>query len=477
MNLNRYIKSPANNRYFWLWLFCCALFIRFPFFFRDYIDKDESTFILMGQAWAEGHLPYTYLWDLKPPLTFGYFAGIISLVGKSFFWIRLGGVLLVCFTAYTVYLIAIKNNVRREWAALMSFLSLLFSSLFGSVQGVMSEHISMLFFMGAVYLLLLNKIKIGHYFLAGLLLGFSAMTKLNLAYAILLLGAYITFKEIKQRPSFYSLKKTLALAIGGALGVGITAMPYLFKASLQIWWASVFLASGSYAQINGSNSLVLLPLIIGILAYIIWRKNSTISLIGLALIGVLGSFIMAGKLNGHYLLQAYPLFFLLLAIGFKNKQLDLPRWNLVFLLLLPVESYLEYQNVFTNYQEKGHLYNGEGVDIPDYLAMQHPSVRNILFLEYHIGYWLLGQKPLSMAVTHPSNLFRERLFPYFNPRKTSQEELEHLLNFEKPGAIVIDKKHSLFKNYPAEKAFFESQLAAFYTRDTLIGKGVVYLRK
>ncbi len=57
------------------------------------------------------------------------------------------------------------------------------------------------------------------------------------------------------------------------------------------------------------------------------------------------------------------------------------------------------------------------------------------------------------------------------------EELDHLLNELKPGAIVIDQKHSLFQNHPAEKTFFENQLMAFYVKDTLIGKGLVYLRK
>jgi len=37
-----FYRYPAE-----VFLFLAALFIRFPFFFRDYIDRDESTFILM----------------------------------------------------------------------------------------------------------------------------------------------------------------------------------------------------------------------------------------------------------------------------------------------------------------------------------------------------------------------------------------------------------------------------------------------
>src|SRR5690606_36251459 len=96
-----------------LFLLLTALLIRFPFFFRDYIDRDESTFILMGQAWVEGHLPYTKLWDLKPPITFLFFAGIIKLFGKSFIAIRLFGTLIVAGTGLMAYGISRKTSSKK----------------------------------------------------------------------------------------------------------------------------------------------------------------------------------------------------------------------------------------------------------------------------------------------------------------------------------------------------------------------------
>ncbi len=90
-----------------------SVLLRFPFFFRDYIDKDESTFILMGQAWVDGFLPYTLLWDLKPPLVFLYFAKIIYLFGKSLFAIRFFGAVIVGFNGYLLYRIATKAHLHR----------------------------------------------------------------------------------------------------------------------------------------------------------------------------------------------------------------------------------------------------------------------------------------------------------------------------------------------------------------------------
>ncbi|MFT6796984.1 MAG: 4-amino-4-deoxy-L-arabinose transferase-like glycosyltransferase, partial [Maribacter sp.] len=116
-------------------LFLLSFFIRFPFFFRDYIDRDESTFILVAQSWVEGHLPFTELWDVKPPLTFFFFASIIYAFGKSIFTIRLFGVLLVAISSFFTYKIGSHLATKKIgfWCAVGS---VVLQSLFGSLQGV-----------------------------------------------------------------------------------------------------------------------------------------------------------------------------------------------------------------------------------------------------------------------------------------------------------------------------------------------------
>jgi len=461
-------------------LFLLAFCIRFPFFFRDYIDKDESTFIVMGQAWTDGFLPYTYLWDLKPPLTFGFFAAIIALFGKSFFWIRMGGVLLVSYTAFLVYSMTFRHTKNSSNAALVAILSLLFSSLFGSVQGVMSEHISMALFMSGLYFITATEPSNKKLFIAGLFLGLSAMAKLNLAYAILLLALFVSIRALYFCPLKKTLKRTFSLGLGIFSGIGVTAIPYIRIGELELWWESIFLASGSYAQFNWVNALILSPFILFLWMYIIKNKSFITIIIGVCAIGVLSSFVVAGKVNGHYLLQVYPLVFALLGLELADKKIIRAKYLKIWLLLLlitPVESYLEYHAVYKNYQGKGRFYNGEGIDIASYLKTAKIPAQNALFLEYHIGYWLLGKTPPSMAVTHPSNLFRRELFPYFSKRKTSREELQYLLDSLAPAVIVIDQKHSLFKGHPKEGAYFEATIKKHYRPDTTIGKGIVYTRK
>lgn len=109
MNLKRFFHQyPAE-----IFLFLTTFFIRFPFFFRDYIDKDESTFILMGQSIADGFLPYDRLWDLKPPLLFYFFALIEKVFPHSFVAIRFFGVIIIFLSAILLMRIAKQANLKN----------------------------------------------------------------------------------------------------------------------------------------------------------------------------------------------------------------------------------------------------------------------------------------------------------------------------------------------------------------------------
>ena len=79
--------NPKNFNFFVAsYLLLLAIIVRLPFFFKDVIDWDESTYILMGQSVLDGHLPYTELWDLKPPGAFLIYA--VSMLFLLFYWAR-----------------------------------------------------------------------------------------------------------------------------------------------------------------------------------------------------------------------------------------------------------------------------------------------------------------------------------------------------------------------------------------------------
>ena len=464
-----------------------SIFIRFPFFFRDYVDRDESTFILMGQSWVNGYLPYTQLWDLKPPITFLYFAIIIKLFGKSFFAIRLLGSLMVALTALFTYGIATKITSKKIafWAAIFC---VFFQSLFGSLQGVMSEHICTFFFVAALFILFV-KDDTKWFFTSGLLLGLSVMTKLNMAYPVLCLGLYFLWEGFHKKQVWMNIKNLIFMGMGFIVTIAMTAIPYYLQGDLQIWWESIFKAPLAYSEGKFHSPWRTLPYVgtiaillgTGFYLKLIDWKSKKIQLLTVVVVGILISYVQAGKVNGHYLIQLYP--FILIPLGiaiakFPPIQKKYRPVIIILLVLIPMESYLEYGNIISNKLEKESFYNGEGIDVPKYIEEHDLETNNIFFTEYHIGYWVLGEAPPTKAATHPSNITREELFPCFrNPRKTGVEELQYIMEVIRPKTLVARNGKKIFdKKLVAYNTYMEAYLEKHYELTATVGRGLIYQR-
>ncbi len=482
------LYHSINEGRLFLFFFLVAFFIRFPFFFRDYIDRDESTFILMGQSWVDGYLPYTQLWDLKPPIAFLFFATIIYAFGKSFMAIRIAGVLLVALTAFFTHKIGLKlvNKKVGFWSGV---LVIILQSLFGSLQGVMSEHISIAFFIPALYIIISKKNKL-YYLLAGLLLGLSLMTKLNLAYPILFLFIFLFWKGIKHEKKYSQLVKILILGTTVLTIIVLTALPYFFNNELDLWWQSVFKAPMAYSASKEHSILDVLPFVVIVFGFFFWAikkellafRIAEVQLLLIVCAGILFSFMQAGKINGHYLIQLYPTLIILVATAFYKlnflKTFNYKPFVLVIAFLIPMETYLECKNIIANKIEKSSFYNGEGIDVPNYFKKNKLSSDKILFLEYHIGYWSLGKKPSTKSATHPSNILREELFPYMsNPRKTGEEELTYIIEEIRPDYIITRKNRRIFdKKEIAVNFYINLQLIQNYTPLDTVEGAIIHQR-
>ncbi|MBT8264089.1 MAG: glycosyltransferase family 39 protein [Muriicola sp.] len=476
-----------SDRLVFIWLLVLSVLIRLPFFFRDYIDRDESTFILVAQSWVDGHLPYTELWDLKPPLVYLFFASIISIFGKSFIAIRAIGALGIAFTAFFTYKIGkeLKSGPMAFWAATACVYLL---SLFGSLQGVMSEHLSMMFFVPALFILIKYD-NLRWFFISGLLLGLSLMMKLNLAYAVLVIGVFFLIRAIKEGSIVKEVWKLTMLAIGVLLVIGITILPYYHEGIAHVWYNSVFLAPLEYSNMIRSSFFELLPacILFGGFFLISWKKqwlsfsDSSTQLLTLVVIGILVSFLKSGKINGHYLMQVYPMMLLLVGIVLTNTlsfHKNYVTITISLLLLLPLESYREYVAVIKNYTIHNTFFNGEGFTVPNFIRERKLNTSDILFFEYHIGYWIIDEQPPTKASTHPSNICRDELFPlYDNPRNTSMEELQYLLDTLQPITIITRSNKRVFnKDYIAENTYVNRYLEDHYILVDSVDKADVYRR-
>ena len=479
--------SEIKSSLVFLIFFLTTFFIRFPFFFRDYIDRDESTFILLGQSWADGFLPYTQLWDLKPPLTFAFFAAIISVFGKSFIAIRLAGVFLVVITAYFTYKIALSVLYKKA-SIIVGLLCIFLLSLFGSLQGVMSEHICIAFFVPAIYLLQSKK-TIGYTFLAGLLMGVTVMVKLNMAFPIFFIGLYLIYESFFSK-KYINVLHVLLFGVGVLVIIFATILPYYLSDQTFVWWESVVLAPLEYTEARRYSIFKLAPIFVvtGLFLFYAYKsrnlnfRNRTVQIVLVAIAGVLVSFVKGGRINGHYLIQLHPMLLILVAIVVQKLTIDykskVPKYVLFLILLIPAESYLEYVNILKNKYERNTFFNGEGFSVPTFIKNNNLETKNILFFEYHIGYWNLDTLPPTIASTHPSNICRDELFIFFeNPRKNSLDELKFIMEELQPKTVVIRKgRRILDKKEIEENEYIDAYLAKHYTNFATIENAEILQR-
>ena len=442
MNVKRFFHQYAVE----IFLFLATLFIRFPFFFRDYIDKDESTFILMGQSIADGHLPYDHLWDLKPPLLFYFFALVEKVFPHSFVAIRFMGVVVVFLSAILLLKIARQSNLKNGFLIALGYVVL--SSEFGSLQGVMSEHFAVFFLLLGILIFLRQTTNI-NFFLAGLAFGCAVLCKLNYAYAIAAIVLFYFFDAYRKRKIRQGLMQLLILTAGILVPVILIALPFLFAGKINLFFNSVFLAPLEYARAMNlgltdklKTTWWVIVLTVGIiyLARKFSKEDSKpiVRVSAAVLLGTVYTFFSSGIINGHYLVQIYP-FILLLVFGViiqNSIRLKLSVAAL-FVILVSFESILEYGRVIK--MTKNPAEYRATFEVIDELKKRQLDDTRIFFADYHIGYWILGQYPLTRSTTHPSNLARPYLFPFYNEsRQTSLQELKFILEDIKPGVIVSE---------------------------------------
>ncbi|MBL7745209.1 MAG: glycosyltransferase family 39 protein [Chitinophagaceae bacterium] len=452
-----------------LLLFFSALLIRLPFFFRDYIDGDESTFILMGQSVADGYLPYDRLWDLKPPMLFYLFGLIEYVFPHSFFAIRFFGVLAIFGSSMILLNIARAAGMKNGLLVALSYVIL--SSMFGSVQGVMSEHIAVFFMLAGLLFFIKNKTAL-NLFIAGMLFGCAVLCKMNYGYAI---PAILLYHFIAGRPQgIVALVKNAACTVAGTLLIFLlAASPFLIHDKWKLFFDSVFLAPLEYSRAMHIPFLLKLKktwwVIVAVsgLSFFTFKKTrqKLPSLSILIVLTTVYTFFSTGAVNGHYLVQVYP-FIAILVFGFlipKEFDPSVPKLA-IFVFLISVESMIEYYRLGKHYHEEGTLYNGRSVYANNVLKAKGLASGKIFFADYHIGYWSLRQYPLTKSTTHPSNIIRPYLFKYFGAgNSNSMQELKYILNEIGPDIIVSKYDYlAMFNKGTAENLYADSVMADRY---------------
>ena len=482
-----------------------SVLIRLPFFFRDVIDWDESTFILMGQSILDGHLPYTELWDNKPPLAFVSYALIIALFGKSIVSVRIAGAIAVAFVAFCTYLIGKTLWSRQVGILGAGIFVIMASSLIPAGQATMTEHLALVPLIGAMSILVTKKITLRTLFVTGLVMAVASLIRLNLAYVTVLVGLFVVF-AIKPCSIKVMVKRGLIYAAGSCLVILSTYLPYAITGYHKIWFNSVIVAPLTYANSQLSaveilgiylNSNVLgIKIIISIglvaIAFLVVqlikafkqkRLESELRLICFLVFflatGI--SILKGGAAYNHYLIQLVPFIALITAVflsRFLYKPMSLLTINVIVLGIgtFAVLIIIEYYSLVSRYITTKKLTYGSAYKIAAYLKQENTSREPIYLMTNHIVYWLVDAKPLTKVSTHPSNITKDYLFKTVLGADASTEGEINKILAQKPRFIVKEKSAGYLNNHLQAKLILENTLNQHYELVKQIQDKQIYRR-
>ena len=480
-----------------------TLLVRFPFFFPE-TDLDESTFILMGQNILKGHLPYTNLWDLKPPLLYGFFA-LLLLIAKSIPLIRLAGSFCVAGAAWFVFLMGekIRNRLTGLLAAL---LLIVFATLTGDGSTTSSEIIAILPLSAAAFLCLGEDLGKADFFLVGLFISIACMFRLNLAY-VALLGCVFLAHPRFVNTSVSMLARLAVYAMGGAIPVVLTVIPYLAAGKVLLLYDTCVRAALAYSNSQGTpahdlfmylsrfgdfsyllrNSIMLLSFCGGVLLIgFHWKdfprpKQKMLATLAFFMVAVGVSILKSGAAYEQYLIQLLP--FTTPIAAFSLEWLTgTPRARLFFLvvaasLAVPAGLVIDaYRPVFAGVKACEPLSNGPGYSIAAYLRKADPDNKPVFMMEEPIVYWLNGGEPLSRISIHPYNIGRPYLLRVLEgPAATSKAELVKVFS-KKPEFVVKPLVVRYLRGRPDAEMFLSAALANDYILVRTIEDFEIYKR-
>ena len=180
---------------------------------------DESTFIILASHFLDGHLPYLDLFELKPPGIFFALAGVMSTLGENLLAVRLFSVFCLLVSAVAGYAIAVRWTPPSVAGASMVVYCVLTSEI--EFQGMLTEHLVLAFIMPAFWLLVARRDRMWATFLIGILLSAATLTRTNIAYVVLALGAFYLWRFARPWADV-PRAAIVAYGLGGRLAAGIT---------------------------------------------------------------------------------------------------------------------------------------------------------------------------------------------------------------------------------------------------------------
>ena len=439
-------------------LLVLAFLIRLPFFYSIVISWDESTFILMGQELLDGRLPYTELWDLKPPLAYVVYAAAIALFGPNIEGVRVAGALCVFATGLAIWLVC-RKTAGAFVAGLIAVAAMTSAGAVTGGQATLTEHFVIALVCWALVLLARPELNYRNIALAGLLLSAATLIRTNVVYVVVAVGFALIVRP--GRPlAMNRVREVCAFGGGGLPLLVLCLVPFLLTGNLDLLYRSLVVAPLAYAttQLSGSEAVVKLadsvlrpgglPLL-GILmlglagsAKMCWRLVRTRRVSSLeywTLVFIAGgtlSVAQSGAGHSHYLIQIVPLYAVgALSIMSRDAAGSWIPQRLASTVLAAgvivamVSVTKGYAQLAQRVWQHEPVRTGRALAVAAFLEAHNPQREPVFLMEDHISYWLTHTRPLTRMSTHPSNLTKGALIRAVEGSEaTPQSEFERVFD-------------------------------------------------
>ena len=478
-----------------------SFLLRLPFFFMSSIDWDEGTFIIMGQEILDGYLPYTRLWDFKPPLAFAAYALTIATLGHSIEAVRVAGTICVALTGLAVYVVA-RGAMPPVMARLAGVVTIVVMVAQRAGQATMTEHFAAACLAWGLVALLASEESQPILVVAGALLMAGALIRLHLAYT---LAAAIVGAGLRRGggPARRRVADVGMLVAGAVVALSAVLAPYLYTGNRDVLIRSAALAllAGERTPWESILAVVRLAgLFVGnpLFALTVWGAGLVGSMLlcvrrseraepklwtfwlVVVLLSSSYSVIAIGAHHGHYLILLVPLYVLVAFAVMSRKSLNHRLRYAYFLVLaagvlsalVPIAS--EYRDVSTRLLRDGHLRAGRAYELARILAVESRAPVPMYLMEEHVAYWLTGNRPPTMMSTHPSNIAKGSILRAIRgPNATPIDELRQIFA-QAPRFVARPTEVTYLRRESAALAWLDRELASRYRLIQSLGELQLY---
>ncbi len=454
---------------------------------HEQIDWDESTFIIMASDVLDGHLPYLNLYDNKTPGIFFLLAPVMWLFGETLVVVRLFGDIAVLIAAGATYFIC--RRIAPPIESALAVAAMIAVSAIVPLQPTLTEHVVVALVMVSAWLVVGRRDALWSAFCVGLLLSVATITRLNVAFVVVALGAYYAWGFVRPRPRLHRLA-LFAYGAGGLVPLLALLVAYGSAGALDVLFLATVSVPFSYSQnqmsvlevvaeharlwvgtaVRYPGMFVPFSVLIILGGYKFCRSffSSPLSravtldeteprevrlIVSLLFAAMLLSVLMGGAAFRHYWLQLLPFAAIFIATPLAGRDGRWESWITGALAAVLIASSLVTfgPSSLALLQGRQRLDDSHVIrQVAEQIAAHKKPGDRVFATNFQLVYWYLDQDPPSPVVTHPANITQTAVItPLVAAGYVPEDELDRLIE-SRPAFMIYRRDRTPPLEYDPE---------------------------